>query len=114
MTHGDAVNLVLMELSRHGCMPMRYFSGMVPTARGDRYRVGTPGAADIIGCTGDGRAIAVEVKVGRDRVRPHQAAWAAAWLTRGALYAEVRPDTEGWQLRLCELLACVQCHALAR
>lgn len=97
MKHSDGVALVLLELSGLGCMAARHFCGVVFTKTGQPYRLGTEGHADISGVASGGRAVAVEVKVGKDRAKPRQREWSAAWEARGGLYAIVRPDRPGWQ-----------------
>lgn len=104
MTHSDAVRLALLALSDAGCLCWRNETGMFQDARGGKHRIGLPGSADIIGTTGTGRAIGVEIKVGRDRLRPDQAAWRDAWQSRGGLYLEVHPDRDGWKDELAALV----------
>lgn len=105
MTHNDACAIVQLHLSALGCQTSRHFVGMVTTEGDGRRKIGTPGHADISGTTGDGRAIAVEVKVGKDKPKPNQAAWAKAWTGRFALYAVCRPDRDGWREQLADLVA---------
>lgn len=104
MKHSDGVSLVLLELSNLGCLVARHFCGTVYTRTGQPYRLGTDGHADVSGETPDGRAIAVEVKVGRDSTRQNQRDWAAAWQQRGGLYAVIHPDRAGWADELRSLV----------
>lgn len=106
MIHADAVSLVELELSRLGCMTARHFVGTIRTEGGGVRRIGVSGHADLSGVTATGRAIAVEVKVGRDSARANQRAWAAAWSGRGGLYGVVRPDADpNWREGLAAIVA---------
>jgi len=100
MKHNDGISLILIELSRLGCMAWRQEAGLFYDNRGGAHRIGVEGQADIIGVTKDGRAIAVEIKVGRDTLKPHQAAWAAAFSAHNGIHLVVRPDREGWEADL--------------
>lgn len=97
MRHDDGCAAVLLHLSSLGCMCARNFVGLVRTESGRSIRIGVPGHADISGRTSTGRAIAIEVKVGRDTLKPNQTQWAAAWQRGGGLYAVIRPDRSGWE-----------------
>jgi hypothetical protein len=60
--HSDAVNAVLLEVSRLGGLPLKYTSGMFKQMDGDRpVRIGKPGASDVIACIG-GVFFGIEVK----------------------------------------------------
>ena len=96
MKHSDAVNLCRLEASRLGGMLLPYTSGMffpairvrgvwVPDPNGRPIHVGRAGVGDQIG-TINGRAVACEVKVGRDRQREDQEKFQAAWEAAGGVY----------------------------
>ena len=103
MKHTEGVNLVLIELSCIGCMVWRQESGLFYDNRGGAHKLGVNGQSDIIGVRPDGRALAVEVKVGKDYRKPHQKAWADAFTSRNGIYFVVRPDREGWEAKLWNL-----------
>lgn len=95
-THAGLVAAILI---RHGADPRwrlwKQPSGMFIAhgPRGDRHvRVGVPGMSDLGGVMldGSGRLISIEVKTGRDRLRPEQAAWRDLMLRAGALWCEAR------------------------
>lgn len=62
----------------------------VPTKDGLRPVRSCPnGTADIMGCV-KGCAIAIEVKVGRDKLSSAQVKWRDAWVKAGGVYVEAR------------------------
>jgi hypothetical protein len=90
--HSDAVNLCRLEASRLGGMLLPYTQGLFwpvengkPAPNGRPIKIGRTGAADLIG-TVNGRAVACEVKVGRDTQRPEQKKFQAAWEAAGGVY----------------------------
>ena len=87
MTHGDMVNLCLLELTKHG------FSWSNPTgavkSEGRFIRYGLPGSSDILSCI-KGRFVGVECKVGRDRVRDNQKNFGTALERAGGIYIVAR------------------------
>lgn len=92
LRHSDAANLCRLEASRLGGMLLPMTNGLFwpvergkPAANGRPVRIGRTGAADLIG-TINGRAVACEVKVGRDRQRPDQKRFQAAWEAAGGVY----------------------------
>jgi hypothetical protein len=77
---------VLVELRRSGVLAWRNEVGHGYTMRGTPITYGLcPGSADIVGALPGGRFMGVEIKAGRDRVRPDQAAWARAVTAQGGL-----------------------------
>jgi hypothetical protein len=75
--------------------------------RPGKYRRGNllPGVADVCGVTSAGRFIAVEVKVGKDKLRPAQMDFAAEVVKRGGLHVVCR-DTVDALLKVRERIAC--------
>lgn len=92
LNHSSACNLCRLEASRLGGMLLPYSNGLFwpvengkPAANGRPVRIGRTGAADLIG-TINGRAVACEVKVGRDTQRAEQEKFQAAWEAAGGVY----------------------------
>lgn len=92
MKHSDALNLCRLEASRLGGMLLPYTNGLFwpvedgrPAPNGRPIRIGKTGAADLVG-TIHGRAVACEVKVGKDRQRTDQGKFQAAWEAAGGVY----------------------------
>jgi predicted RecB family endonuclease len=70
---------------------VRVNGGAFKTERGGFVRcTDTPGTPDIMGCTRDGRALAVEVKSGRGRMSGFQTAFREAWVKRGGVFVLAR------------------------
>ena len=88
--HMRLKNLILMELSKHGAMVWNNPTGVFYTRTGQPVKVGTPGAADIIGVTANGQALAVEVKTGTGRLSPDQKKWRDIFCAHGGLHIEAR------------------------
>jgi predicted RecB family endonuclease len=85
---------VLVALRREGVLVWRNEVGHGYTSRGTPVTYGLcPGSADIIACI-RGRFCGIEIKAGRDRVRPDQAAWAAAVRGAGGLVVVARSVEE--------------------
>lgn len=113
--HTNGVKLALIELSKHGCLVMRrevglFYDpvdvkrlidavrrrdGVVPVLR--PHSIGMRGEFDIQGITRAGRPIAVDVKIGSDRLSKYQIAWREAFESRGGIASAVYMDREGWQ-----------------
>ncbi len=102
--HTNAVKLILLELSHLNCLAARREVGLFYDKRGNPRKIGVDGEADIQGITPTGRAIAVEVKIGRDKVREDQSTWAQAWEKRNGLYAVISTDWDDWKEQLRELV----------
>ena len=79
MTHGQLVNQIRLALGDgQNAVLWPNNTGAAIHHSGHRVRYGlTIGSADLIGLTAEGRFLALEVKVGRDRVRPEQALFLA-------------------------------------
>ena len=86
--HMRLKNLILMELSKNGAMVWNNPTGVFYTRTGQPIKVGVPGAADIIGVTARGQALAVEVKTGTGRLSPEQKKWRAVFCSHGGLHIE--------------------------
>ena len=94
MKHSDAVNLCRLRACELGGILLPYTTGGFRDEAGRFIRVGMPGASDLIG-TINGKPVACEVKVGRDRQRPDQAKFQAAWEAAGGVYVIAKDgDTE--------------------
>jgi hypothetical protein len=93
--HSRLLSAVLVELRRAGVLAWRNEVGHGYTMRGTPITYGLcPGSADIVGALPGGRFVGVEIKAGRDRVRPDQAAWARAVTAQGGLVVVVRSVDE--------------------
>lgn len=88
--HMRLKNRILVRLSELGAMAWNNPTGVFYTITGQAVKIGVPGAADIVGETKDGRALAVEVKTGSGRLSPEQIKWRDAFVSRGGLYIEAR------------------------
>jgi hypothetical protein len=106
MTHDQAIARALLAITRAGGRGFRHEVGAFRDARGSWHRIGTAGEPDVMGCAPGGRALAVEVKVNRDRLRPEQAAFAKAWTALGGLHVVARySDDEDGDATIREALA---------
>lgn len=128
-THSNAVRLALIELSKHGCIVARREVGMFFDVRSikaltsfimkshrvpseselyailDPHRIGIPGEADIQGIRPpDGRGIAVEIKIAKDRQSKKQKTWAESFRARGGIAGVVKMDKEGWEDEIRKLV----------
>lgn len=89
--HGHLLNECLCALSGAGAMVWKNNVGKA-RAFDNPQRVityGLVGSADILGLH-NGRALAVEVKVGRDTLRPRQCAFRDAFTRAGGRWVEAR------------------------
>lgn len=98
--HTTAVKMVERQLSLLKIYAARREVGVFYDSRGSAHHVGVPGEADIQGIFPWGQALAVEVKVGRDKPTIKQQSWARAWQARNGAYAVIRPDLKGWEAEL--------------
>jgi hypothetical protein len=74
--------------------------------RGYKHFIGVKGAADIVGCTAGGRALAVEIKTGKAVRSKEQLAFAGAWARKNGLYILARySDAEDGDATIREALA---------
>lgn len=87
--HADAVNLCRLRATELGGMLLPYTVGGFRDANGRLVRVGILGVADLIGVI-NGRPIACEVKVGKDRQREDQKKFEQAWTAAGGVYVIAR------------------------
>lgn len=85
MTHTALLNECLLLLSARGILAWKNATGALRDGRDQLVRYGCSGSHDILGVMPGGRAIGVEIKVGRDQVRPNQRAFHAAFAQRGGL-----------------------------
>lgn len=91
MTHTDACKRVMLLLSDLGCFaPTLRPVGLFTDANGVRRRLGVSGEADVQATAPGGRAVAVEVKIGRDPLRPDQVRWRDGFVAAGGLYVLAR------------------------
>lgn len=86
--HMKLKNRILMRLSEQGAMVWNNPTGVFYARTGQPIKVGVPGAADIIGVTARGQALAVEVKTGTGRLSPEQKKWRDAFCAHGGLHIE--------------------------
>ena len=82
-------NHALVRLSELGAYCWNNPTGVFRTREGQIVKVGTPGAADILGVL-HGQAIAVEVKTGTGRLSDSQKKWKAVFERHGGKYIELR------------------------
>jgi hypothetical protein len=74
-----------------GHFVVRINGGAFKTERGGWVRcTDLPGAPDVLGCTRDGRALAVECKSKRGRLSGFQTAFRDAWIKRGGVFVLAR------------------------
>src|ERR1041385_4916602 len=105
--HGELVRACLQVITARGGLAWKNATGTFQTASGRVIQTGRRGLPDIVGClpatratTGSpttinaGRLLAVEVKVGRDPVAPHQQAMLEELRQRGALVVVVRDSID--------------------
>ena len=90
MEHNDAVNHILIELSKRGYFVYRREVGLFFDMRGNKRKIGIKGEADIQGIAPGGRAVAVEVKTGKAVRRKEQKRWAERFIQIGGLYELAR------------------------
>jgi hypothetical protein len=91
---GELVKAVLEYLTLKGCYAFRNNSGLtVREYKGKRHviRAGVVGGADILGCTPDGRFLAIEAKIGRNKPTPAQLDFLDEIWTRGGIGIVVYP-----------------------
>lgn len=106
MTHNEAINAVLLHLSRLRCFAARREVGLFYDARGTPRHVGIKGEADVQGTTPAGKSIAVEVKTRGGCLDKPQRAWRDAFVALGGLYMVARPDTDPeWRMKLVRLVS---------
>lgn len=105
MSHDDALARALLTITRCGGRGFRTEVGLFTDPRGHKHRIGVPGQADILGVAPGGRALAVEVKVGRGTRTKEQFAFARAWARCSGLYVLARySDDEDGDLTIADAL----------
>lgn len=87
MTHGDLVNMILLEVSPLGLAWGNPTGALKVEDRFIRY--GCPGSPDVLGCI-KGRFVGIEAKVGKDRQRKNQADFSDAVHSAGGIYILAR------------------------
>lgn len=88
MTHNDLIRAILLSVSPLG-MAWSNNTGVLRDRDDRPVRYGLPGSSDIIAIIA-GRFVGIEAKVGRDRQRPNQVAFATAVQRAGGLYILAR------------------------
>lgn len=88
--HMRLKSLILVKISQLNGMAWNNPTGVFFTKNGALVKVGQLGAADIVGETSEGRALAIEVKTGSGRLTEDQIKWRDAFVKRGGLYIEAR------------------------
>lgn len=96
----DLSNAIRLALSQEGHFICRANVGKVRLHDGRWFDTGLPvGFADLFGHrAGDAMAFYIEVKAGRDRLRPEQAAFLDAMAKRGAIAGVARSVEDAQQL----------------
>ena len=89
MREAEIQAAILDYLRLKGRFFWRNNSGAFKTERGGFYRVGTPGAPDIIGCV-DGTFFGLEVKTPKAKLSDAQQAFAHLLRAHGGRYETVR------------------------
>jgi len=92
MTANDLTHIVQRLATKLGARLFRNNSGRYRTESGRWVQFGVPpkGGSDLIGWMPGGRFVAVEVKVGRDKLSDEQAAFLAAVTKAGGVAGVVR------------------------
>lgn len=101
--HGVLLREILLALSPFGHVWANN-TGALKRADGAMVRYGQVGSADILGCIG-GRFLAIEVKVGRDRLSEAQKAWGRSIVRSGGLWCEARSVDDAMALVRLEAVA---------
>lgn len=91
----SATIAAIRKLASTGCRPIvvPQFVGHATVGGNRKYRVGQPGAADLLAIW-HGHAFALELKCGNDRQRDSQAHWQALFERAGGTYLIVRKPSE--------------------
>lgn len=99
--HSDAVNAVLLEVSKLGGLPLKYTTGMFRQMDGDRpVKIGKTGASDVIACIG-GVFFGIEVKFSDDdRLGKNQESFRDAIQDAGGIWilADFRHGRDGCEV----------------
>jgi hypothetical protein len=96
----DLSNAIRLALSQDGHFICRANVGKFKMADGRWFDTGLPkGFSDLFGSrAGDAKAVYIEVKAGRDRLRPEQETFLAAMRARGAIAGVARSVDDARQL----------------
>lgn len=94
MKESDIMRACMIALSGAGCLVWRNNVGVLPDSQGIPVRFGLcVGSSDLIGITGDGTFLAVEVKSKTGRIRPEQQRFIDAVKSMGGIAGVARsPD----------------------
>jgi len=92
MTHAQLIHNIRLAVGQiPGVVLWPNVNAVLRGEGGRLMRTGlTPGAADLIGICPDGLFLAIEVKVDKDTVKPHQARFLALVVTLGGRAGEAR------------------------
>lgn len=103
--HTDLVNRIRLYLSEIGAMSVPIDTpGLLYTSNGDPVKFGTKGALDIA-ATLKGRAIWIDAKIGKDRLKPPQVKFCQAQERAGGIaFAAWSVDDVANRLRMEGLL----------
>lgn len=91
--HDDLIQKILVAVSSQGALAWENKTGE-GHFRGGWIRFGLQGSSDIIGCTANGKFMAIEVKTGTARQEEKQSAFEAAVIRRGGHYGIARSVEE--------------------
>lgn len=94
--HNELVNETLLYLHKH--FTGRYWSnptGAVKTENGHFQRYGLVGSTDIVGFTGQGRAVFVEIKTGEAGLSAQQKVFKKTVLANGCLHVTIFNTIKG-------------------
>lgn len=92
-THNELVNRVILYL--HANFSGRFWSnptGAVKTENGHFQKYGLKGSTDIIGFTGQGRAVYIEIKTKNSVLSKEQSAFQAITLKNNCIHLVIRED----------------------
>lgn len=83
--HTNLVNAIRVHMSKVGALPVKVDTpGLLYSKDGKPVRIGTAGTWDTVNCL-DGRFIAIEAKIGTDKLSPQQKKWGAAVRRAGGM-----------------------------
>ena len=85
MKESQLISQILQYCKYRNLLFTRNQSGMIKTERGHLMKLGTAGGADILGCY-NGKYVACEVKVGKNKMQPSQKDFMQRVLKNGGQY----------------------------
>lgn len=96
LSHSNLLKLVLIELSHaRVATAWRNETGTAKSFDNDRViKYGLKGSSDIIGITRDGRFLAIEIKVGKDFLKPDQIAFKLMIEKNNGLHYVIRNEDQ--------------------